>query len=86
MYKIDKNTMCDRIDSDKWLLFNTKTGNFATIDNIGYDMMSLLEKNYAVNAIAAHIAKIYDVDERIVASDIEDLFHTMQEKGFLIYD
>jgi len=68
VYRINKPDVVFEYFKDETVLINLKSGNYYSIDKVGTDILSLIEKKETLNKIINHIKIRYNAS----AQDIDD--------------
>lgn len=68
VYRINKPDVVFEYFKDETVIINLKSGNYYSIDKVGTDILSLIEKKETLNQIIFHIKRRYHAS----AQDIDD--------------
>ena len=61
------------VTSDKYYLFNVDNGNHYKLNQTGFEILTLLERGNNKNEIAKQMSKNYNVEAKLIFTDIENV-------------
>jgi len=84
IYKINKPDIVFEYFQDETVLINLKSGNYYSIDKVGTDILSLIEKRKSVQKIISGLRNKYHSSEYNIGSSVEKFIDRLHDEKIII--
>lgn len=79
----NKDVIAQRVQ-DETVLFDMRTGNYYSLNELGSRTWELLEESRSLHEIAAHLAEQYDAPVQTIEEDLRSLLDELVQCGLLM--
>ncbi len=85
-YRVNAPKVVHDVIEGEAVLVNLNNGNYYSIDSVGADVWSLVEKRAAVNQIVHHVASLYEGSPEEIEKGIHELLEELLKEELIVPD